>query len=128
MMEPVIIVTIETEKLVTGAADWRGLHICDYMNTGKAAFWDLSGLENRILSNDESALLFSVSVAAKELGCAVEIIDFGQVGLLERRRLRKNGFIPLSIIIKGQTLIGPRTKDEIVTLFYDSCIEESPRI
>ena len=50
MMEPVIIVTIETEKLVTGAADWRGLHICDYMNTGKAAFWDLSGLENRILS------------------------------------------------------------------------------
>ena len=119
-MESTIVVTIETEKLVTGAADWRGLHICDYMNTGKAAFWDLSGLENRILSDDESALLFSVSEAAKELGCTVEIIDFGQVGIFEKRRLRKQGFAPLSIVIKGQALTGPRTKDEIVAHYHSA--------
>ena len=121
MMKPAIVVTIETEKLVTGAADWRGLHICDYMNTGKAAFWDLSGLENRILSNDESALLFSVSEAAKELGCGAEIIDFGQVGMLERRRLRKKGLAPLSIAIECQVLTGPLTKEEIISLYHDVC-------
>ena len=119
-----IVVVVETKKRVTGSADWKGLHICDYMNTGQPAFSDMSGLDNRLLSQDETILLFAVSQAAKELGCHIEIRDLAQLGYMQRRQQRREFAQIPCLLVGNRILSGLPTKAQIV-LFYLECTELS---
>ena len=115
-----IIIVVETQKRVTGSADWKGLHICDYMNTGQPAFSDMSGLDNRLLSQDETILLFAVSGAAKELGCSFQIRDLAQLGYIQRRQQRREFAQVPCLLIGNRILSGLPTKEQIVQFYLES--------
>ncbi len=77
---PEIVVYLRSMPVTLGAADWRGLHQCDYRGAG-VPFADLSALEDRYLPPDVMALLFSVRAASQVLCCPVRVVDLGQMGL-----------------------------------------------
>jgi hypothetical protein len=118
-------VVIETFEITTGAADWKGLHLCDYAAcTGTnwiIPFSDLAGVENRYIPSEHMPLLYAVRDAAKDLGCDLEFVDVSQLSFMQRMKERLVGNPIPRMIVGDRILAGVSSKDEIIE-FYNEVV------
>jgi hypothetical protein len=118
-----ITVVLETYEITTGAADWKGLHLCDYAAcTGTnwiIPFSDLAGVENRYIPSDQMPLLYAARDAANEIGCDLEFVDVSQLSFMQRMKERLVGNPIPRMIIGDRILAGVSSKEEIIKFYYE---------
>lgn len=118
-----ITVVIETYEITTGAADWKGLHLCDYgactATNSIIPFSDLAGVENRYIPSEHMPLLYAVRDAAEEIGCDLELVDISQLSFMQRMKERMIGNPIPRIIIADRILTGVVAKKEIVDFYSE---------
>jgi len=120
-----IVVVFRSQEVVTGSADWRGIHLCDYGHVmsggGVVPLSDMQGKADRFVPQDQYPLVYAASLAARRLGCEIVYVDLATLPLIQRVREQLRGLPVPRVVVGDRYLTGTPSSDEIVQLFNEVC-------